>query len=238
MTRRRKILIICLCVILLLSIAFGVYFLGYYLPETQRIEEHQRLMREYYESKLELYTIQNGEYDDYEVDVAFLGDSLTDGCDLPLYYPDLVASNRGIGGDTTFGLENRLQTSLYDLKPKVAVMLIGGNNLDTMLDNYERILIDIRQNLPDTRVVLVSLTAMGGYHKGKNELAAYNNVTISKLAAKYGYTFVDVFTPLFDEQTGEIYSHYTTDGVHLTPAGYRVLTDAISPAIMDCLVRN
>lgn len=66
------------------------------------------------------------------MDVAFIGYSLTDRYDLEEYYPQYVTANRGINGDTTFDIEKRLQISLYNLKPKVAVMLIGVNNPDTM----------------------------------------------------------------------------------------------------------
>ena len=188
-------------------------------------------MQEYYDNKLQQYQQENPNYADYEVDVAFLGDSLTDGCALARYYPQYKTANRGIGGDTTIGLEQRMQISVYDLKPKVAVMLIGANNLDSMFENYEDILRGLQTNLPHTKVILVSLTAMGNQWAGRNQLAAYNNVKIRKLATKYGFAFVDVFTPLLDEQTDEIRPEYTIEGLHLSEKGYEVLKNAITPAI-------
>ena len=170
------------------------------------------------------------------MDVAFIGDSLTDGYDLKKYYPQYVTANRGIGGDTTFGLEQRLQVSLYDLKPKVVVMLIGANNMDSMFDNYESILISLKENLPDSKIVLLSLTAMGGEHWGrKNELAAYNNVKIKLYAEKYGFTFIDLFSALYDVEIGEVYEGYTVDGGHFTHEGYVVVTDQITPVLEELL---
>ena len=129
-------------------------------------------------------------------------------------------------------LEGRLQTSVYDLKPQVVVMLIGANNADTMLDNYESILQGLQNNLPETKVVLLSMTAMGGEHWGpKNQQAAYNNVSIKLLAEKYGFTFVDLFTPLYDVSIGEVYEGYTVDGGHFTDKGYEVLTAQITPVL-------
>ena len=201
--------------------------------ERQKLEE---AFREYYNAKLEQYELENAKYEDYEVDIAFIGDSLTDGYDLNKYYPQYLTSNRGIGGDTTVGLEARLKVSLYDLKPKVVVMLIGANNMDSMLDNYESILLGLKQNLPDSKVVLLSLTAMGGEHWGrKNQLAAYNNVSIKLLAEKYEYDFVDLFTPLFDVSTGEVYDGYTVDGGHFTHEGYVKVTQQITPVLQRLL---
>ena len=221
--------------LLLAILFFSIYLFTVILPEKREREERERLVREYYESKYEIYREENEKYDDYEVDVAFLGDSLTDGYDLAKYYPNIVTANRGIGGETSYGLEGRMALSVYDLKPKVAVMLIGGNNLDTMLDNYENLLIGMRDNLPETKVVLVSLTAMGRDWAFKNKIAAYNNVVIKKRAAKYGFEFVDVYTPLFDETTGELNSSYTNDGVHFNESGYRVVTDALTPVLNNLL---
>ena len=185
----------------------------------------------YREAKLVAYAEENERYADYECDVAFLGDSLTDGYDLGCYYPQYSVANRGIGGDTTVGLADRLAVSLYELKPKVAVLLIGVNNIDTMLDNYEDILKSFCENVPNTEVVILSLTSMGGEWGRKNQLAAYNNVQLELLAEKHSLEFVDLYSPLLNLEDGEIYDEYTTDGGHLTHEGYVVLTEQITPAI-------
>ena len=180
---------------------------------------------------MSIYEDENNKYDDYEVDVAFLGDSLTDGYNVETYYPQYLVSNRGISGETTIGLESRLQISIYDLKPKVAVMLIGANNMDTMFDNYEEILKGFKENLPNTKIILLSLTSMSGEWGKKNQLAAYNNVKIKMFAEKYSFAYVDLYSALLNLESGEIFSEYTTDGGHLTNLGYEVLTKEITPAV-------
>lgn len=229
----RKIWIKTVLIVVSIALLFSssIYFFGFYLPEKREREENERLIKEYYENKLVTYAEENALYGEYEVDVAFLGDSLTDGYDLNTYYPQYKTANRGIGGDTTHGLESRLEVSLYDLKPKIAVILIGGNNLDTMFENYERMICSIREKLPETKIILCSLTAMGRNFAQKNEIACYNNVIIKKLADKYECEFVDLYTPLFDISTQEIYADYTSDGVHFTNEGYRVFTDTLTPVI-------
>ncbi len=215
----------------------AVYFMVF-LPQQRAHKELLQAMEEYRAAKRAHYAWENEQMADYQVDVAFLGDSLTDGYDLNKYYPQYVTSNRGIGGDTTFDLEGRLQVSVYDLKPKVAVMLIGANNVDTMMENYEDILRGLQTNLPETKIVLLSLTAMGGEHWGsKNQLAAYRNVSIKLLAEKYGFTFVDLYSPLYDVSIGEVYEGYTVDGGHFTHEGYEVVTATITPVLQALLGR-
>lgn len=234
---KNKIIILISMLVLVVS-GFCVWFFGFHMPEVRNEKERQQLVKEYYENKLNLYREENELYEDYEVEVAFIGDSLTDGYDLKKYYPDYLVSNRGIGGETTHGLEERLEVSVYDLKPKVVVMLIGGNNLKTMFENYEDILIGLKENLPNTKVVLLSLTAMGQDWAHKNEIACYNNAKIKLLADKYNYTFVDLYTHLFNLETNELYSEYTTDGAHFTAKGYEVVTEVVKPVLDDILNSN
>ena len=236
MTKKKKITAIILTIIFACVIAFGCVLIFKIIPDWQEQKEWDEYVKAYYAQKISLYEQENAQYGDYEVDVAFLGDSLTDGYDLQKYFPEYKTSNRGIGGETTVGLESRLKVSVYDLKPKVAVMLIGANNMDSMFGNYENILIGLRDNLPNTKIVLLSLTAMGGEHWGrKNQLAAYNNVKIKKLASDYGFTFVDLYTPLFNPRTGEVYDGLTVDGGHFTHEGYVVVTAQIKPVLENLL---
>lgn len=190
-------------------------------------------IKDYYAKKLIQFDEQNQLFSD--VDVVFLGDSLTEGYNLQRYYPDLKTFNRGIGGETTFGLENRLQVSVFDVQPKVAVMLIGGNNLTTMFDNYETLLIKLRDNLPNTKIIICSLTAFGREFARYNPVVEESNVRIEALAAKYGYGFVNLYEPLFNKATNEIYEEYTKEGVHLTRQGYEVVTATLSPAVYAAL---
>jgi lysophospholipase L1-like esterase len=112
--------------------------------------------------------------------------------------------------------------------------------MGTMFENYENILIGLRDNLPETEVVLVSLTSMSMDWGKNNQLAAYNNVKIKLLAEKYGYEYVDLYSALFDLEKGEIRAEYTTDGGHQTAEGYAVFTRTITPVLeeLDCLKKQ
>ena len=236
LARNKVFVIVCVSVLAAALIAGGILYFGFVRPKQRQNEERKRQIQEYRDQKFQQYRKENAEFAAFAVDVAFLGDSLTDGYDLQKYYPQYVTCNRGIGGDTTFDLHQRLEVSVYDLQPKVAVMLIGANNMDTMFENYEDILQGLQKNLPETKIVLLSLTAMGGEHWGsKNQLAAYNNVTIKLLAEKYGFTYVDLYSPLYDVSIGEVYEGYTSDGGHLTHEGYTVVTAQITPVLKSLL---
>lgn len=226
----RRILYVFVAVAFLTFV--GIYLFGV-LPKQRDHNDKLNAIAQYYNDKVSAFTEENKTASN--IDVVFLGDSLTEGYDLSTYYPQFKTLNRGIGGDTTLGLEKRLKVSVYDVQPKVAVMLIGGNNIYNMFDNYEQILQGFRTNIPNTKIVLLSLSPMGNDYAKKNPTATYNNARIKALALKYGYTFIDIFTPLFDVETNEIYKSFTVEGLHFTAQGYETITRTVTPVITELL---
>ena len=62
-----------------------------------------------------------------------------------------------------------------------------------------------------------------------------NNVKIKKLSEKYNYHFIDLYTPLLDVTTNEVYEGYTIDGGHFTELGYDVVTSLIKPVLIEII---
>lgn len=230
-TKFKIIIVIGICVLVAIGIIFTVKGIKTYKEK----KEQERLVLEYRNNKKNQYLEENEKYTKGEVEVAFLGDSLTDGCDINKYYPEFLALNRGIGGDRTYDVIARLDYSIYDLEPQVVVLLIGGNNLDTMFDDYEDILKGFKDNIPNTKVVLVSLTPLGEKYQSKNNLVKENNKKIETYASKYGYEYVNVFDDLYSKEIDAIYPEYTVDGAHLTDAGYQILTGKIKEKLSSIL---
>ena len=78
---------------LILTIILGVviFFAGNWYFNTYRpMQEHQKAVEEYRKEKELRFIAENEKYADLEVDVAFLGDSLTDNYDLEKYYPQYL----------------------------------------------------------------------------------------------------------------------------------------------------
>lgn len=205
------------------------------VKQKQKENEIRKLVKEYYNNKVESFKQENEELKGKNVDVTFIGDSLTDLYDVKKYYPQYTVANRGIGGDTTTGVINRLDVSVYQIKPKVATLLIGVNNIRTMLNDYEDILKGFQTNIPDTKIVLLSLTSMTKDWGRNNKIARDNNVKIKEYADKYNYTYVDLYNPLLDPNTNELRMEYTTDGGHFTDEGYVKITSVITPVLYSIL---
>ncbi len=152
------------------------------------------------------------------VDLVFLGDSIMQDWEqhgppawrdfVPewqLFYGDRDAVNLGFRGDTTASLLWRIKHGELDgIEPKVAVVLIGANNLgrahwsaEQTLGGIDAIVAQLRHRLPHTRVLLLSVLP-----SERSDWASQTTAEINRgLAERYGHasdvTFLDV-TDVFE----------------------------------------
>jgi lysophospholipase L1-like esterase len=108
-----------------------------------------------------------------DIDVILLGDSITHySGSTPAYQRHFGARktlNLGQGGDRTQNVLWRLQNGEVEgIQPKVAMLMIGTNNIgrgetpeDTIL-GIKAVLAELKQRLPNTKVVLCSILPRGG----------------------------------------------------------------------------
>lgn len=197
----------------------------------------------YFEKKCNAFALENSHLSKGQI--VFIGDSITDYYKLDDYYADLPLAtyNRGIGGDKTGGLLSRLEDSLFVLEPTKISLLIGINDVNTnvpdqtILANYESILDGIKERLPEAEVFCISILPINpdcasykiDYEKSKLRIPVLNEA-IRSLAEARGYQFLNIY-PLFADEDDYLIAEYATDGLHLTPAGYEIWTNALKPKL-------
>lgn len=189
-----------------------------------------------YEEKVAAFVEQNSAFETGQT--VFVGDSITEGYFLPLYYhnADFKVYNRGISGDTTGWLLARLQPSLLELAPSRIVLMIGtndinmGKNEDEIAEAYATILKLIASNLPMAEVFCVSVipqnTKFSQNAPQNNARIQKLNQKIEQLASHHNYTYINLYDKLTDKN-GLLKRIYSPDGLHLGVLGYAVWTDAM-----------
>ncbi|SDC13101.1 GDSL-type esterase/lipase family protein [Pedobacter soli] len=167
-------------------------------------------------------------------DFVFLGNSITAGTDWAKLLDLPQAKNRGISGDITFGVLERLQ-DVIDGKPAKVFVLIGINDISRnipdsiILRNYKTIISRIRKGSKKTHIYFNTLLPVNSAfekfknHYGKDEHILWLNEEIRKFAAK-NVTVIDLY-PNFTDQDKHLKAELTKDGLHLIPAGYQVWAD-------------
>ena len=173
-------------------------------------------------------------------DIVFLGNSITDGCEWNELLARTDVRNRGISGDTSMGVYDRLGTITRGHPAKIFLMigindLAAGIGLDAVELHVAMIVKRIKSDSPSTRLYLQSVlplntafTAFPGHKARKDDVAELNR-RYKALAQRLGVTYVDLYTPMIDPETQELDIRYTNDGLHLLGAGYRRWAEVIRP---------
>ena len=200
----------------------------------------------YYRAKQKLYKKESAAAKTGQI--VFLGDSITDGCDLHKFYPGLIAFNRGIGGDTAKGVYDRMEVSVFALRPALVVLLIGINDINNhkkdnavILGYYEKILSAIKERLPETRVIAQSVYPV--YSKGASDIGKNNaqivslNEGIRALTKKYGYIYAPTWERLTDKE-GKLAAAYADDGLHPNEEGYKVISSYLTSIIKEAVLKT
>lgn len=176
-----------------------------------------------------------------EPDIIFIGDSIVE------YYPlqelfgvAKTIVNRGIRGYQTRLLLENLDAHLYGDAVDQIVLLIGTNDIgkdipmNEALDNLERVIQSIARDYPLSQIKLLSILPVNEGERYKQTVYIRTNEKIREWNQAYealasAYMQVD-FVPVYDSLTdteGQLKKDYTTDGLHLSVAGYQVLSEAL-----------
>ncbi len=176
-----------------------------------------------------------------EPDIIFIGDSIVE------YYPLQELSgtaktivNRGIRGYQTGLLLENLDAHLYGDAVDQIVLLIGTNDIgkdipmNEALDNLERVIQSIARDYPLSQIKLLSILPVNEGEKYKQTVYIRTNEKIREWNQAYealtsAYMQVD-FVPVYDsliDSEGQLKKDYTTDGLHLSVAGYQALSEAL-----------
>ncbi|MCD2422708.1 GDSL-type esterase/lipase family protein [Niabella pedocola] len=181
----------------------------------------------------EIYPLLNDLYRSEKTDssdIVFLGNSITFWglFNQTLGQPQI--RNRGIPGDITNGVLERLD-GILDGKPAKIFILIGINDIargipdSIVIGNQQRMVTRIRERSPRTKIFLQTLLPTNSsfkklaahYHKEAHIRVV--NEGLRKIAAASGATLVDLHA-VFDDGTGQLIKELTFDGVHITKKGY------------------
>lgn len=155
-----------------------------------------------------------------------------------------VIYNRGIGGFTTADMLAHMEEMIFALEPSRIFINIGTNDIGSpdyqlpkLMENYEKILTQIRERLPQAEIFMMAYypvnetDKLGDQEWAKTMFATRTNENIllaneaaEKLAEKMGCKFINVNEGLTDER-GKLKKEFTIEGIHMYANGYQVVLD-------------
>lgn len=178
--------------------------------------------------------------DERQGSIVFLGDSQTEQAEWQEMFPGTTRPilNRGISGDFTEGLLERLPEVLRH-KPSKIFLLVGvndlvfGNKTPEIESVYRNIVQNIRTTSPDTELYLQSVLPVNNELRNSgtsNEKVIALNARIAQIAHDFALPYLDIGTPLKDAD-GNLAAKFTQDGLHLNGLGYSVWKNEVEQRV-------
>ena len=167
-------------------------------------------------------------------DVVMLGDSLTEGGDWNAFFPGIAIANRGIGGDSTEGMGQRLD-SVLGVSPRKVFVMAGINDIAVfkkpvteVFEHYKRI-IDTLTRAKIQVIVQSTLFTGPAFPPAVNASVKDLNGRLHALCARGPCVYVNLNPVLAPAGTLDL--RYTSDHLHLNAAGYQAWVQAITPTM-------
>jgi lysophospholipase L1-like esterase len=185
-----------------------------------------------------------------KIGVLFLGDSITEGWDTKgrfvwaNSYAKMFPANFGISGDKTQHVLWRIENGELDgISPKVLVLMIGTNNIDYPAEDIlaadEKIVREIHEKLPDTRLLLLGIFPRGADPNDPQvavmrEKIKTVNQGLAKLEDGDKTRFLDIGDKFLDAQ-GNLPKDIMPDALHPNAKGYQIWADAMQPLLDEMM---
>ena len=164
-------------------------------------------------------------------DIVFLGNSLTEQAgDWGKRLNNPTIKNRGIAGDVTYGVLQRLNEIWY-YKPTTVFILIGINDMfnenltaEYIAANDIKIAEIIHSKSPQTKLYIQTILPTSNQNLVAKIKAV--NDQLKSNASFDTYTLIDLHS-FFSDENDLIKKELTNDGVHLTEEGYNVWVSVV-----------
>ena len=176
--------------------------------------------------------------------IVALGDSLTAGYIDPIRrmpYTHLLEElirreleveatiiNAGVPGDTTEGMLRRFEANVHAHKADYAIIWGGINDLYLGRSPQEVVanLLELYRRCKAVAVTPIGCTLTPTRFEALNKLVREVNRDLSRRCLDEGVSIADIYSPLVDRD-GLLDPRFSSDGVHLNPAGYRVVAETL-----------
>ena len=167
-----------------------------------------------------------------KANIIMFGDSITALIDWNELLGRNDVINRGVSGDITEGLFNRLQY-IYPNKPKLCFIMVGTNDgVYVPIEKIKRYYVQILKSLKEHDIIPIiqsTLYIRGHDYLVRNPVITELNDFLKEYAEINNIDFIDLNKVLAKDNV--LSKDYSYNGIHLNAEGYRVWREQLLPVI-------
>ena len=182
-------------------------------------------------------------------DLIFIGDSITQGWEgrgkevWNKYYASRKAANFGVSGDRTEHVLWRMDNGeIIGLHPKVAVIMIGTNNIGhrssgptETADGVKLIVSKLRKAMPETKILLLGIFPRGATATDPMRIAVAQATDQFKTIADDKHIFFQDCGRHFMSKDGELWKALMPDLLHPIDFGYDIWARSMESTLRKLL---
>jgi lysophospholipase L1-like esterase len=157
----------------------------------------------------------------------FIGDSITEGFDLDVYFPGDNFINHGISGFTSSQVLDSIDESWFRNHPRQIFICIGTNDLAHSIESSEITgniskLVDFIKETTTTDAIIYITSLFPTRHNPTrpNPVIDKLNESLHQLSLDLQVRYLHL-NSFFRDHNGQLCRHFTMDGLHLNADAYK-----------------
>jgi len=173
--------------------------------------------------------------------IVFIGASSIVRWNLKESFPELGAQamNRGFGGSLAPDSTRYADRIVIPYKPRMVVFYAGDNDIEAnhtpqqIADDFAAFERTVHAALPETQIVFISIKPSIRRFRWIEQIKGANALVRQYCATHSHLTFVDIFPQMLGPDGKPRKELLVEDGLHMTPAGYKIWNDALRPILQS-----
>jgi len=171
--------------------------------------------------------------------IVFIGASSIVRWNLKESFPELGAQaiNRGFGGSLAADSTRYADRVVIPYKPRMVVFYAGDNDVEAnhtpqqIADDFAAFERKVHAALPETQIVFISIKPSIRRFPWIEQIKGANALVKQYCATHPHLTFVDIVPQMLGPDGKPRKELLVEDGLHMTPAGYKIWNDALRPIL-------
>jgi lysophospholipase L1-like esterase len=173
--------------------------------------------------------------------IVFIGASSIVRWNLPEYFPELGAKaiNRGFGGSQSVDAVRYVDRIVVPYHPRIVVYYAGDNDVEAnvpapeIAHQFELFDQKVHAALPQTKIVFISIKPSIRRWRWIDTIHSANAMVKAYCAKEKHLAFMDIEQSMLGADGKPNPDLLVADGLHMTPAGYRIWTAALTPLLKE-----